>query len=80
MSAIQECIVELESASAAQEIQGKSQEFPSVAQLASSESAGTSQRHVSKVLTRAKLPKLDRAQEIPRKSHPLVSFLGIFRV
>ena len=56
MSAIQECIIELESALADQEMQGKtkSQEFPS-----SSESAGTAQGHVSKVLTHAKLPKLE---------------------
>ncbi len=59
MSAIQECIVELESVLEAQEMQGKSQEFPSVAQLPPSESAGTSQDHVSKVLTHAKLPKLE---------------------
>ncbi len=32
-------------------MQGKSQEFSSVSQLPSSESAGTSQSHVSKVLT-----------------------------
>ena len=55
MSSIQECIVELESVLEAQEMQGKSQEFPSVAQLPPSESAGTSQDHVSK----AKLPKLE---------------------
>ena len=55
MSSIQECIVELESVLEAQEMQGKSQEFPSVAQLPPSESAGTSQNHVSK----AKLPKLE---------------------
>ena len=46
MSSIQECIVELESVS------------PSVVQPVSLESAGTSQVHVSKVFTHAKLPKL----------------------
>jgi len=56
---IQECIVELESVLAVQEMQGKSQEFSSVVQIPSSESAGTSQVHVSKVLTHAKLPKLE---------------------
>ena len=55
MSSIQECIVELESVLEAQEMQGKSQEFPSVAQLPPSESAETSQDHVSK----ARLPKLE---------------------
>ena len=59
MSAIQECIVELESALEAQQSQGKSQEFPSVVQPVSAESAGTSQGHVSKVFTHAKLPKLE---------------------
>jgi len=56
---IQECIVELESVLAVQEMQGKSQEFSSVVQIPSSESAGTFQVHVSKVLTHAKLPKLE---------------------
>ena len=59
ISAIQECIVELESALEAQESQGRSQEFPYVAQPVSTESAGTSQGHVSKVFTPAKLPKLE---------------------
>ena len=59
MSAIQECIVELESALEAQQSQGKSQEFPSVVQPVSAESAGTSQGHVLKVFTHAKLPKLE---------------------
>ena len=59
MSAIQEW-VELESVLAAQEMQAKSQEFPSATQLASSESAGTSQGHLSKVLTPGKLPKLKK--------------------
>lgn len=40
-------------------MQRKSQEFPSVAQRPSSESAATTQGHVSKVLTHAKLPKLE---------------------
>ena len=56
---IQECIVELESVLEAQESQGKSQEFPSVVQPVSPESAGTSQGHVSKVFTHAKLPKIE---------------------
>ena len=43
----------------AQESQGKSQEFPSVVQPVSSESAGTSQGHVSEVFTHSKLPKLE---------------------
>ena len=55
MSSIQECIVELESVLEAQEMPGKSQEFPSVAQLPPSESAGTSQDHILK----ARLPKLE---------------------
>ena len=59
MSAIQECIVELESALEAQQSQGKSQEFPSVVQPVSAESAGTSQGHILKVFTNAKLPKLE---------------------
>ena len=59
MSAIQECIVEFESALEAQQSQGKSQEFPSVVQPVSADSAGTSQGHVSKVFTHAKLPKLE---------------------
>ena len=59
MSSIQECIVELESALEAQERQGKSQELASAAQSSSNESAGTSQDHVSKVHTHAKLPKLE---------------------
>ena len=58
MSAIQ-LVVELESVLEAQEMQRKSQEFPSVAQRPSSVSAATSQGHVSKVLTHAKLPKLE---------------------
>ena len=59
MSAIQECIVELESVLEAQESQRKSKEFPSVVQPVSPESAGTSQSHVAKVFTHAKLPKLE---------------------
>ena len=54
MSAIQECIVELESALEAQESQGKSQKFPSVMKPVSPESAGSSQGHVSNVFTHAK--------------------------
>ena len=59
MSSIQECIVELESVLEAQESKGKSQKSPSVVQPVSPESAGTSQGHVSKAFTYAKLPKLE---------------------
>ena len=59
MSSIQECIVELESVLEAQESKGKSQKSPSVVQPVSPESAGTSQGHVSKAFTHAKLPKLE---------------------
>ena len=53
MSSIQECIVE------AQESKGKSQKSPSVVHPVSPESAGTSQGHISKAFTHAKLPKLE---------------------
>lgn len=43
----------------AQESKGKSQKPPSVVQPVSPESAGTSQGHVSKAFTHAKLPKLE---------------------
>ena len=59
MSSIQECLVELESVLEARESKGKSQKSPSVVQPVSLESAGTSQVHVSKVFTHAKLPKLE---------------------
>ena len=59
MSAIQVCIVPLESVLEAQESQGKSEELPSVVQPVSPESAGTSQGHVSKAFVHAKLPKLE---------------------
>ena len=59
MSSIQECIVELESVLEAQESKGKSQKSPSVVQPVSPESAGTSQGHVPKAFTYAKLPKLE---------------------
>ena len=42
MSAIQECIVDLESILEAQESQGRNEEFPSVVQHVSPESARTS--------------------------------------
>ena len=64
MSAIQVCIVQLESVLEAQESQGKSEELPSVVQPVSPESAGTSQGHVSKAFVHAKLPKLE-----PKKFH-----------
>ena len=59
MSAIQECIVELESVLEAQGSQRKGMEFTCVLQPVSPESAGTSQGHVSKVFTHAKLSKLE---------------------
>ena len=59
MSSIQECIVELESALEAHEMQGKSQELASVTQPSSNESAGNSQDQASKLHTHAKLPKLE---------------------
>ena len=59
MSSIQKCIVDIESVLEAQESKGKSQKSPSVVQPGSPESAGTSQGHVSKAFTHAKLPKLE---------------------
>ena len=49
MSAIQECIVELESVLEAQESQVKSQKSPSVVQPVSPENARNSQGHFSQV-------------------------------
>ena len=59
MSSIQECIVELESVLGAQESKRKSQKSPSVVHPVSPESTRTSQGHVSKAFTHAKLPKLE---------------------
>ena len=60
MSAIQECIVELESVLEAQESQVKSQKSPSVVQPVSPENARNSQGHFSQVFTHAaKLLKLE---------------------
>ena len=60
MSSIQESTGELEFVLEAQESKGrKSQKSPSVVQPVSPESSGTSQGHVSKAFTHAKLPKLE---------------------
>ena len=53
MCVIQECMVDLESALAAQESQGKYQQSNTL------ESSGSAQDHLQTVYTHAKLPKLE---------------------